>query len=75
MRCYYLTGDGKCEGRYKGFACIGAKCRAEKDPPCEHYDKGFYCLKYRRFGCPGLTKCNEEHALIPARTRREKAKA
>lgn len=58
MRCVHLEEDGRCSGMYKGFACIGARCRAEQEPPCPHYDKGFYCTKYRRFGCVGMSKCN-----------------
>lgn len=75
MKCYYLQMDGRCEGRYKGFACIGGKCRAEKDPPCEHYVQGFYCSKYRRFGCVGISNCTgsvEDHARV---RQQEKARA
>jgi hypothetical protein len=57
MKCYYLRPDGKCDGRYKDLGCIGSRCRAEKDPPCPHYDQGFYCTKFRRFGCVGLSNC------------------
>ena len=59
MKCFYLQKDGRCSGRYKGFACIGTKCRADKDPPCEHYDQGFYCRKFQRFGCVGQSRCGE----------------
>lgn len=60
MQCQYLTNDGLCDGRYKGFACIGPRCKAEREPVCEHYDQGFYCKKFRRFGCIGLSKCRGE---------------
>jgi hypothetical protein len=74
MRCFYLQKDGRCEGRYKGVACIGSKCRAEKDPPCEHYIQGFYCSKYRRFGCEGLSNCAPS-VQVMVKNKRERAKA
>jgi hypothetical protein len=74
MKCYYLLEDGTCDGLYKGFACIGRRCRAEKEPPCEHYVQGFYCSKYRRFGCVGLSNCTGDIVEDYARVRRERAK-
>jgi hypothetical protein len=58
MKCVHILSDGKCAGMYKGFTCIGDKCRSEKEAPCEFYDKGFYCKKFGRFGCVGLSKCS-----------------
>jgi hypothetical protein len=74
MRCYYIRADGRCEGQYEGFACIGPKCRANKEPPCEYYVQGFYCSKYRRFGCEGLSRC--PGLSVPVmKVKRENAKA
>lgn len=58
LRCLYLQKDGKCSGRYKGFACIGDRCKADKEA-CPHYDRGFYCTKFGRFGCVGMSRCGE----------------
>lgn len=57
MECAHLLADGLCNGRYRGFACIGPRCKADKGPACEHYDRGFYCMKFHRFGCIGPSKC------------------
>ncbi len=57
MKCFHILPNGKCDGMYHGFMCIGEKCRADKEPPCANYDKGFYCTKFRRFGCVGVSRC------------------
>ncbi len=75
MRCVHLEEDGRCSGMYKGFACIGDRCKAEKEPPCPHYDKGFYCTKYRRFGCVGMSKCGDTVEVHLKAVRSPRAKA
>jgi len=57
MQCIHFNADGVCKGKYNGFACIGPKCKAEKDPPCEYNDQDFYCRKFKRFGCVGRSNC------------------
>lgn len=59
MHCAFRLEDGRCNGKYKGFACIGAKCRGEKEMPCPFYDHNYYCRKFRRFGCVGRSRCGE----------------
>jgi len=57
MQCQYLDLEGKCKGPYRGFGCIKEKCTAEKCPPCEFNEKGFYCRKFQRFECIGAGNC------------------
>jgi hypothetical protein len=57
MQCQYLDLEGKCKGPYRGFGCIRDKCTAEKCPPCEFNEKGFYCRKFQRFECIGVGNC------------------
>lgn len=75
MRCVHLEEDGRCSGRYKGFGCIGERCRADKEPPCPHYVDGFYCRRFGRFGCVGLSKCEGSVDAYLRAVQRPKARA
>jgi len=75
MKCVHLEDNGRCSGQYKGFTCIGEKCRAEKELPCPHFDQGFYCTKFRRFGCVGMSKCGIDHSGLLKAPERAKGKA
>lgn len=74
MDCQHLLADGLCNGRYSGFACIGPKCKAVKEPLCEHYEQGFYCRKFRRFGCIGLSRCQGDLDVYMRVTQEMRAK-
>ncbi|MBM4237557.1 MAG: hypothetical protein FJ151_03630 [Euryarchaeota archaeon] len=57
MDCQYLSDEGRCKGAYSGFGCIGAKCRTDREMPCEFNELGFYCKKFGRFECIGPANC------------------
>jgi len=61
FKCRFLDQEGWCHGKYKGFKCIGDKCKyfeAKKRVGCKHFSEG-YCEKYGRFFCPGKRACEE----------------
>ena len=70
MECIHLDSDGVCKGKYSGFACIGPKCKAERDPPCEHNEQEFYCRKFKRFGCVGRSNCTSLEDYLKAVNRK-----
>lgn len=59
MRCKYLSRDGRCTGKYSGYACIKRHCAYSKGAQnCQYHESsGDYCLKYGRFGCVGRESC------------------
>lgn len=59
MHCKYLAKDGRCTGKYAGYACIRDQCTLVKlSKRCEHHEPtGDYCRKYARFGCVGKENC------------------
>ena len=60
VHCRYLTKDGKCTGKYDGYACIRDQCTLVKESKrCEYHEvTGDYCRKYARFGCVGKENCH-----------------
>jgi hypothetical protein len=55
--CRHLGSDGICQGKYKGFGCIGDRCkdptRGPGKPRCRHGRADGYCKKHRKFECAG----------------------
>ncbi|MDG6220157.1 MAG: hypothetical protein QCI38_01750 [Candidatus Thermoplasmatota archaeon] len=59
VECRYKDQDGNCTGRYDGYACLEMQCpfyRMIMEGKCGYIRDG-YCTYYKRFGCPGLGKC------------------
>ena len=48
IECRHLDKEGICQGKYKGFGCIGDKCQDPTRGPKEN--KG-YCSKHKKFNC------------------------
>ena len=59
MLCRFLSQEGLCKGRYRGYGCIGEQCgHWIESHRCEHHEgTGDYCRKYARFGCVGKDCC------------------
>lgn len=63
MSCKYLDKDGRCSGKYNGFACIKSQCSYFKETVdkllnCPYsVEKGLYCKKYKSFLCT-MGKCS-----------------
>ncbi len=55
--CKHLDASGICQGMYKGFGCIGDKCRDKTKGPgqkrCRHGRADGYCMKHKKFQCEG----------------------
>ena len=55
--CKHLDGKGICQGKYKGFGCIGDKCKDPTRGPgnkkCRHGRDDGYCMKHKKFQCEG----------------------
>ena len=55
--CKHLDANGICQGKYKGFGCIGDKCqdptRGPRESKCRHLSGDGYCRKHGKFECPG----------------------
>lgn len=66
MRCEFEDDEGWCQGEYKGFGCIKNKCAIynkmilkDNNGKCQYLaTDGKYCLKYKKFFCIGIEKCN-----------------
>ncbi|MDD4308058.1 MAG: hypothetical protein PHU53_04545 [Thermoplasmata archaeon] len=63
--CRHLDDQGICQGKYKGFGCIGDKCLdPTKGPganPCKHGRADGYCKKHKKFQCEG-EECRDYQA-------------
>ena len=59
--CRHLDEEGICQGKYKGFGCIGDKCqdptRGPKLSGCKFLRGDGYCKKHGKFECPGEKDC------------------
>ena len=54
--CKHLDKDGICQGKYKGFGCIGDKCKDSTRGPgnkCRFLRDDGYCTKHKKFQCDG----------------------
>lgn len=72
MGCAYLTPDGRCKGLYRGFGCIRDGCRADREEPCAHNERGFYCRKFRKFECIGPGNCGSFNDYMDFVAKRER---
>jgi len=57
MRCAFEDEYGFCHGPYRGFKCIGEKCKIYgkfivPEGLCAYYRDG-YCKKMKTFNCDG----------------------
>jgi hypothetical protein len=75
LRCAHIDDEGKCQGKYKGFACIKDKCLSDEVKKCAYStEEGYYCLKFNRFECIGLENCGTLNDYMNfIRLRKEKA--
>lgn len=65
LKCQFEDEAGWCSGEYEGFRCIKHKCNLFGKATvedlggdrCMHNTEGNYCVKYRKFFCPGEERC------------------